>query len=302
MSWIDLPEPILHQIFGYLNKTDIYNASLSCKHWYFASCDNVLWKRLFHRDLKISQTMTIRDENSTWKEEYRNLTDEIPTILSQDLNEHKDEVLHVTFSNDGLEFASCSKDHNLIIWTDQENTDGIFQKCFQIDMKSNFGWEYTWASEYNEDDTKLLVSGVIDYEFGEGEIAIFNTGRASSDTKKTFGPRYQFLFKVTNYPYDMNGCWYNKNSFLCGTLSDNYQLEESCTIWICEIQKSGHKKSVLFNFNNPKNPLTIYNNHIHAFTRKKNLENLNIWEYSDGENSNEKDEKGLTLDLSQDEG
>ena len=60
MSWHSLPEPVLQHIFNYLKRIDVYHSSLTCKHWYFASMDNFLWKRLFHRDFKLKQIMPIR--------------------------------------------------------------------------------------------------------------------------------------------------------------------------------------------------------------------------------------------------
>lgn len=37
----------------------------------------------------------MRDENSNWKEEYRLLVDDVPTVLHETLTAHKDEVLYV---------------------------------------------------------------------------------------------------------------------------------------------------------------------------------------------------------------
>ena len=139
MSWDSIPELLLLNIFNRLSRVDVYHCSLSCKHWYRVSCDNGLWKRLFHRDFKIRKTVPIRDENSTWKEEYIRLIEDIPTVLSQTLTAHTDEVLYVTFCHDGSEFVSCSKDHRLIIWTDQDAQDGDFHECFDLDM-SMFDW------------------------------------------------------------------------------------------------------------------------------------------------------------------
>ena len=102
------------------------------------------------------------------------------------------------FSNDGSEFVSCSKDHRLIVWTDSEDCSS-FKECFQCDM-SMFDWKHTWASQFNDDDSKLMVSGVISEI--NGEIAIFSTGRRSHDKTSKHG-QYQFLCRVINDPYDM---------------------------------------------------------------------------------------------------
>ena len=65
-----------------------------------------------------------------------------------------------------------------------------------------FDWKHTWASQFNEDDSKLMVSGVISEI--NGEIAIFSTGRRSHDKTSKHG-QYQFLCRVINDPYDMLG-------------------------------------------------------------------------------------------------
>ena len=43
----------------------------------------------------------------------------------------------------------------MIIWTDQnEDTSsiaGTFRMCYEMDM-SDFDWQHTWASQYNEND------------------------------------------------------------------------------------------------------------------------------------------------------
>ena len=83
MDWGNTPEPVLRYIFNLLKNVDLHNASLTCKYWYFISCDNISWKRRLHRDFKLRQTVPIKDQNSTWKEEYRRLVEDIPMVLSQ---------------------------------------------------------------------------------------------------------------------------------------------------------------------------------------------------------------------------
>lgn len=46
----------------------------------------------------------------SWRNEYRRLTYETPTQLSETLQEHTDEVLDVSFSHDGKLFCTTSKD------------------------------------------------------------------------------------------------------------------------------------------------------------------------------------------------
>lgn len=47
---------------------------------------------------------------SSWYEEFRRLYDTVPCVEVQTLREHTDQVLHLSFSHSGYQFASCSKD------------------------------------------------------------------------------------------------------------------------------------------------------------------------------------------------
>jgi F-box and WD-40 domain protein 5 len=96
-------------------------------------------------------------------------------------------VLHVSFSNNGKMFSTCSKDGYVIVWTSQ----------FPAEMKHSYDmkglcWKYTQFSQWNKSDTLLLVSGV---HFGSlnstsGEIAVFSVG---SD--------FQLKCRVQSKPY-----------------------------------------------------------------------------------------------------
>lgn len=47
---------------------------------------------------------------TSWYEEFRRLYDTVPCVEVQTLREHADQVLHLSFSHSGYQFASCSKD------------------------------------------------------------------------------------------------------------------------------------------------------------------------------------------------
>ena len=69
---------------------------------------------------------------------------------------------------------------------------------------------------------EILLVLVLNYKFLKnytyiGEIAIFSTGRYSYDQTTKHG-QYQFLCRVINDPYDMLGCWCDRDFFLCGEL------------------------------------------------------------------------------------
>lgn len=47
---------------------------------------------------------------TSWYEEFQRLYDTVPCVEVQTLKEHTDQVLHLSFSHSGYQFASCSKD------------------------------------------------------------------------------------------------------------------------------------------------------------------------------------------------
>ncbi len=46
----------------------------------------------------------------SWRSEFQRLYDLTPVVCVEERTEHRDEVLHVSFSHDGTMFATCSKD------------------------------------------------------------------------------------------------------------------------------------------------------------------------------------------------
>lgn len=55
-------------------------------------------------------SMTAPTAATSWFEEFRRLYDAVPCVEVQTLREHSDQVLHLSFSHSGGQFASCSKD------------------------------------------------------------------------------------------------------------------------------------------------------------------------------------------------
>lgn len=52
----------------------------------------------------------------SWHSEYRRLTNNVPMVLTDDLNNaHGHQVLHVSFAHNGKMFATCSKDAFVIV-------------------------------------------------------------------------------------------------------------------------------------------------------------------------------------------
>lgn len=95
----------------------------------------------------------------------------MPLVLTEVLTEHSHQVLHVSFSNNGKLFSTCSKDGFVIVWS----SDFPSQLKHKYDMKT-LSWKYTQFSQWNRSDSLLLVSGVHFGSFNStsGEIAVFS--------------------------------------------------------------------------------------------------------------------------------
>ncbi|MGH0153270.1 UNVERIFIED_CONTAM: hypothetical protein FKN15_046002 [Acipenser sinensis] len=71
-----------------------------------------------------------------------------------------------------------------------------------------FNWGYTQFSQFNADDTLLLVSGVYigRHHSSSGEIAVISLDD------------FTLLSRVRNKPYDVFGCWLNESHLISGNL------------------------------------------------------------------------------------
>ncbi|ESO98841.1 hypothetical protein LOTGIDRAFT_92511, partial [Lottia gigantea] len=210
-------EDLLLSIFTSLSISDIVNVSLTCKQWWRVSQDDLLWKDFFLRDFQLKKGTCIAGGKTKWKDEYKRLKYHTPCIESQELKYHKDQVLHVCFSNNGELFATSSKDGTCKVWTSSHPC----QLVFEYDMKK-FHWKYTQFSQFNKSDTLLLVSGV---HFGEGstsgEIAVFS-----------IVDNFELQSRMINKPYDIFGTWYNDTHLLSGSLYWTGQLNSCSALWL----------------------------------------------------------------------
>ncbi len=200
----ELPHEVFIHIFQYLDRHDLARCNFVCRSWRASANDDFLWRNLFarHFKLRLIDIDITPKKRGTWKQELQRLVSQVPSHLLQSLTLHTDEVLHVKFSHDGTELVSCSKDHTFIVWS-QSKQSRKFESCYYSDM-SKYGWKHTWAAQFNDTDTKLMVSGVLS-ALG-GEIAVYDTGRHQNKDKHG---DYTLLTRVVNDPYDMLGCYFN---------------------------------------------------------------------------------------------
>ena len=150
--------------------------------------------------------------------EYRRLTDEVPSVCSQTLTAHFDEVLHVSFSHSGSEVITCSKDGTFIMWEVGAGNNLLLRH--HEDM-TQYGWIYTWSARYNSSDTLVLVAGVVDEV--DGKIAVFERS----------GGSLRLISHTDNSPYDVMGSWCGETSWLSGDMG---ALGLDTNINLCQAQ------------------------------------------------------------------
>ncbi|XP_029635663.1 F-box/WD repeat-containing protein 5 [Octopus sinensis] len=216
-NWDLLPEHLLLHIFCYLSAQSVLNCSQMCTKWLRIAYDELLWKKLFYAEWNINRDVAMSPGKKSWMEEYKRLLYHTPSVESEVLKQHNDQVLHVSFSHDGSMFSTCSKDGYVKVWY----SSNPVTLRYKYNMK-NLTWKYTQFSQFNETNTLLLVSGVY---FGEmstsGEIAVFS-----------LTDEFQLQCRVLNKPYDVFGTWYNSSYLLSGHLHWFGPVQSYCDIWL----------------------------------------------------------------------
>lgn len=172
-----LPDSLVYQIFLSLGPADVLSAGLVCRQWQAVSRDEFLWREQFYRYYKVARDVPRHPAATSWYEEFQRLYDTVPCVEVQTLKEHTDQVLHLSFSHSGYQFASCSKDCTVKIWSN----DLTISLLHSADMRP-YNWSYTQFSQFNQDDSLLLASGVFlgPHNSSSGEIVVISLGENES--------------------------------------------------------------------------------------------------------------------------
>ncbi|XP_006900653.1 PREDICTED: F-box/WD repeat-containing protein 5 [Elephantulus edwardii] len=212
-----LPDSLVYHIFLSLGPADVLAAGLVCRQWQAVSRDEFLWREQFYRYYQVARDVPRHPAATSWYEEFRRLYDAVPCVEVQTLREHADQVLHLSFSHSGAQFASCSKDCTVKIWSNEL----VITLLHSTDMRP-YNWSYTQFSQFNVDDSLLLVSGVFlgPHNSSSGEIAVI-----SLDT-------FTLLSRVRNKPYDVFGCWLTETSLISGNLHRIGDITSCSVLWL----------------------------------------------------------------------
>ena len=157
----------------------------------------------------------------------------------------------------GLTRRACWAPHTQI-W----NNDPTISLLHSADMRP-YNWSYTQFSQFNQDDSLLLASGVFlgPHNSSSGEIAVISLGKrglgAGGPTTPPLtlhplprhlrptppGPpppplpsappdTFALLSRVRNKPYDVFGCWLTDTSLISGNLHRIGDITSCSVLWL----------------------------------------------------------------------
>lgn len=126
------------------------------------------------------------------------------------------------------------------------NNDLTISLLHSADMRP-YNWSYTQFSQFNQDDSLLLASGVFlgPHNSSSGEIAVISLGECGhwvglpSSCPSAACPAVAFptdsfvlLSRVRNKPYDVFGCWLTETSLISGNLHRIGDITSCSVLWL----------------------------------------------------------------------
>ncbi|XP_070614483.1 F-box/WD repeat-containing protein 5 [Erythrolamprus reginae] len=212
-----LPDSLLVEIFRHLRAPDVLAAGRVCRQWRRVARDEVLWRRLFYRHFGVARHVPRHPAAASWFGEFQRLGEAVPRVEVQRLQEHGEPVLHLSFAHSGRLFASCAKDCTVKIWN-----NGLPVSLRHSASMKKYNWSYTQFSQFNADDSLLLVSGVFlgPRTSSSGEIAVIGL------------ENFELLSRVRNKPYDVFGCWLNETNLISSNLHRIGALTSCSVLWL----------------------------------------------------------------------
>ncbi|KAG8141908.1 hypothetical protein E2320_006570 [Naja naja] len=214
-----LPDSLLVEIFRHLPPAGVLAAGRVCRQWRRVARDEVLWKGLFYRHYGVARHVPRHPAAASWYGEFQRLGEAVPRVEVQSLREHGEPVLHLSFAHSGLLFASCSKDCTVKIW----DNDLPVSLLHSTSMKK-YNWSYTQFSQFNADDSLLLVSGIL-FRWLKGI-------RTHHHHPVLLLENFELLSRVRNKPCDAFGCWLNETNLISSNLHRIGYLTSCSVLWL----------------------------------------------------------------------
>ena len=108
--------------------------------------------------------MTLPPGQTSWKEEFKRLHYRTPLDSASEVlggegmgGHHGSRVTHIDFARDGVMLASCAKDASVCVW------DTRVRPCRLLfrDYLDQINWQSAIHCQFNQNSTRLMVSGVV---------------------------------------------------------------------------------------------------------------------------------------------
>ncbi|NWQ80166.1 FBXW5 protein, partial [Columbina picui] len=157
-----VPDSVLLEIFLYLEPADVLSAGRACRQWHDVARDEFLWKELFYRYYGVSRDVPRH-----------------PGARAARGGEPEPAPAAPCAAPGAMEPRGCPTGtaRGGCIWSNELD--------ISLQHSSNmrpYNWSYTQFSQFNSDDSLLLVSGVFvgPHNSSSGEIAVISMGKYRS--------------------------------------------------------------------------------------------------------------------------